>query len=255
MVDGGVKELVLVAQDVTRYGTDMGGRALVPLIQKLTQIPGLHLVRLLYCYPEMVSDALIEEIAQNPKVAKYIDIPFQHVHDRILKDMGRAATHKGILALMQKLRQRVPGIAVRSTFIVGFPGETEEEHRALLEFLSAQEIDHAGFFAYSREDGTRAAKLPGQLPQRTKRARLKECAAVQAEVVRRLNRARIGSTLDVICDGIDFDRQCFYGRHQGQCPGVDTVVRFRSPFPIDSGEIYKVKITRAGFDLFGKAIE
>lgn len=177
---GEVKELVLVAQDVTKYGSDLtGGENLVRLIRKLSALENVRKIRLLYCYPESVNEELIDEIAANDKVLKYIDIPLQHADDAVLKSMNRKGTYKSYLALIKKLKERVRGIAVRSTFITGFPGESEQAFETLLRFLEEAELFNAGFFKYSKEEGTAAAKMKNQLPERVKNARLRKLYAAQ----------------------------------------------------------------------------
>lgn len=253
LVEGGVKELILVAQDVTRYGADRGERRLIPLLEKLSALD-LERIRLLYLYPEQVDDELIEYIAKNDKICKYVDIPLQHISDRILKRMGRRVNKESILALMKKLRKR--DIFVRSTFIVGFPGESEEEFEELLTFLKEAHLYACGFFAYSKEEGTPAAKLDGQLSARVKEARRKRAYAVQNALSAADKKALAGKTFKVIYEDIDFDRQMFVGRTCFQTPEVDGVTYFTSALPVQAGESYDVLITGAeGEDLIGKVRE
>lgn len=253
---GEISELILVAQDTTRYGEDLyKERSLVRLIRALTALDTVRSVRLLYCYPDVIDDALIEELAQNPKLVKYLDIPLQHSEDRILKLMNRKGTRAEYARLLQTLRERVPGVALRSTFIAGFPTETEEEAAALADFLREQKLDNCGFFAYSREPDTPAYKLRGQIPAREKRRRVKMLYDVQRSLVRERQKARVGSTLRVLCDGADLERGCFVGRAYFSAPEIDGKVYFRAA-EAAQGEWYDVKITRAGaYDLFGKIEE
>lgn len=181
---GDVSELILVAQDTTRYGTDHGESRFVELIRKLSSLENIRSIRLLYCYPDQIDDALIAELKNNPKLVKYLDIPFQHSEDRILKLMNRKGSREEYLALLKKLRENVEGIAVRSTFIAGFPTETEEEAAALGMFLKEAKLTNCGFFAYSREPDTAAYRLKGQIPARVKQRRVKELYGVQAEISR-----------------------------------------------------------------------
>ena len=249
---GELSELILVAQDTTRYGEDLyGGRRLVPLLRKLTALENVAFVRLLYCYPEAIDDALIDELAENPKLVKYLDIPLQHSEDRILKLMNRKGTRAAYAALLQKLRARVPGIAIRSTFIAGFPTETEEEAAALAAFLREQRLDNCGFFAYSREPDTPAYRLKGQIPAREKQRRVKMLYRVQEEISLQRQQSLVGSTVRVLCDGVDYERACFVGRAYFSAPEIDGNVYFRASEAVQ-GEWYDVKIESAdAYDLFG----
>ena len=250
---GELSELILVAQDTTRYGEDLyGENRFVHLIRSLTALDNVAKIRLLYCYPDVISDALIEEIARNDKVLKYIDIPLQHSEDRILKLMNRKGSRAEYLALLRKLRERVPGIAVRSTFIAGFPTETEEEAAALADFLREAKLTNAGFFAYSREPETAAYKLKGQIPARIKQRRVKMLYKVQEQVSASFLRGMVGSTVEVLCDGIDFDRGCFAGRAAFSAPDIDGKVYFRAADAVQ-GERYRIKILDAdSYDLYGQ---
>ncbi len=248
---GETDELVLVAQDTTRYGEDTGENLFVPLIRALSALENIRHIRLLYCYPEVVTDALIAEIKRNPKVIPYLDIPLQHSEDRILKLMGRRSTKEEIRALLTKLRGEIPEIALRTTFIAGFPTETEEEHRALLEFLGEAQFENCGFFAYSREPETPAYKLKGQIPAAEKRRRVKALYKRQAEISAEKLRAYVGKTLEVICDGIDYEESCFVGRAYFQAYEIDGAVRFTAAHA-EEGKRYHVRIDRTTeYDLFG----
>ena len=247
----GVKELIVVAQDVTRYGTDRGQKQLIPLLERLSALD-VRWIRLLYLYPEQVDDELIDYIASNDKICKYVDIPLQHINDKILKRMGRRVNDAQIRALIKKLQSR--GIFVRSTFIVGFPGEGEEEFEELLEFLKEAHLYACGFFAYSKEDGTPAAKLPDQAGERVKASRRKRAYAVQNAVSEQDKAKLIGKTFNVVYEDIDYDRQMFAGRTMFQTPDVDGVTYFKSNNPVDVGGVYRVKITGVcGEDLIGEA--
>lgn len=254
LVDGwGVKELILVAQDVTRYGTDGGRKQLIPLLERLSALD-VRWIRLLYLYPEQVDDELIDYIASNDKICKYVDIPLQHINDKILKRMGRRVNGEQIRALVKKLRDK--GIFTRSTFIVGFPGEGEEEFEELLAFLKEARFYACGFFAYSKEEGTPAAKLPGQVGARVKAARRKRAYAVQSAVSAEDKEKLIGRTFDTVYEDIDYDRQTFRGRTAFQTPDVDGVTYFTSGVPVDAGGVYRVKITGVcGEDLIGEVVE
>ena len=244
LVEGGARELILVAQDVTRYGYDWDKQLhLTELLQALKKIEGLEWIRLLYCYPELVTDGLIEEMATNPKVVPYIDIPLQHISDGILRRMNRRSTKAQTEEIIRKLREKMPDIAIRTTFIVGFPGETEEDFSEILEFLKAHELEHAGFFAYSQEEGTRAATFPDQVDEAVKQRRKEQAEALQAEIMLKKAEAMIGKTVTVVTDGIDFELGCFYGRTEAYAPDIDNAVYFTSDGDIAQGEIYQVTVT------------
>ncbi len=252
---GDTHELVLVAQDTTRYGVDTGENLFVPLLKKLSELDNICHIRLLYCYPEVVTDELIAEVRDNPKIIKYLDIPLQHSEDRVLKLMGRRGTRESYLQLIQKLRREIPGIALRSTFIAGFPTETEEEVEGLKEFLSKARFENCGFFAYSREEGTPAYKLKGQIPARTKQRRVRALYGVQEAIADEYLASFVGKTVRVVCDEVDFARGCFVGRTYFQAYGVDGVTYFTAP-RATTGEEYDVVIerTKAG-NLIGQAKE
>ncbi len=250
---GDVSELILVAQDITRYGVDLyGQKKLKEILQKLTTLVNINSVRLLYCYPDMLDNELIEEIKSNKKIVKYIDIPFQHSENRILKLMNRPAGRAEYLALIKKLREKIPDIAIRSTFISGFPSETEEEHIGLCEFLREAKLDNCGFFAYSRELDTPAYKLKGQVPYSKKRARVKQLYEIQRKISADKLKGYVGQAVRVLCDGIDYDRGCFVGRAYFQAPDIDGKVYFNASEAVQ-GEYYEVIIEDCdSYDLFGR---
>lgn len=249
---GRTEELILVAQDTTRYGEDLGKNQFVTLIKKISELDNICHIRLLYCYPECIDEALIREVRDNPKVLKYLDIPLQHSEDRILKLMGRRGTRADYLNLIAKLKREIPEIAIRTTFISGFPTETEEEHRALIAFLREAKLFNCGFFAYSREEGTPAYGMKGQIHHATKRRRVRELYEAQAEIARETMQSFVGNTLSVVCDGIDFERSCFVGRAYFQAPEIDGVVYFTAPRATE-GEVYEVTVLRADtYDLWGE---
>ncbi len=249
---GDISELILVAQDVTRYGADLyGKKSIVELIKKLTALENIGSVRLLYCYPDAITDELIAEMRDNPKVIKYIDIPLQHSEDRILKLMNRKGSRAEYLSLIARLRSEIPGIAIRSTFICGFPTETEEEAEALGMFLGEAQLTNCGFFAYSREPDTAAFKLKGQIAQSVKNRRVKKLYAIQGEVSHRYLSEFIGKRITVLCDGIDYERGCFVGRAYFQAPEIDGKIYFNCPEAVQ-GEYYDVVIDNCNqYDLFG----
>ena len=252
--DDGVKELILVAQDVTRYGTDFDGKPhLIELLDRLSELD-FTWIRLLYLYPEMVDDKLIEYVKNNNKIAKYMDIPLQHVDDDVLKRMNRRTNEKSIRELIAKLKNA--GIAVRTTFICGFPGETQEQFEKLEKFVKEVKFDYAGFFAYSREEGTPADKLDGHLDESVKEERANKLRAIQEKIIKSRNKELVGSKIKVIYDDIDYDRQKFVGRSQTQAPDIDNVTLFESDEEVRIGEFYDVEITGCdGIDLVGKVIK
>lgn len=252
--DDGVKELILVAQDVTRYGTDFDGKPhLIELLDRLSELD-FAWIRLLYLYPEMVDDALIEYVKNNDKIAKYMDIPLQHVDDDVLKRMNRRTNEKSIRKLIAKLKNA--GIAVRTTFICGFPGETQRQFEKLEKFVKEVKFDYAGFFAYSREEGTPADKLDGHLDESVKEERANKLRAIQEKIIKSRNKELVGSKIKVIYDDIDYDRQKFVGRSQTQAPDIDNVTLFESDEEVKIGEFYDVEITGSdGIDLVGKVIK
>lgn len=253
---GEISELILVAQDITRYGTDLyGEKFLVKFLKNLTTLVNINSVRLLYAYPDMIDDELIAEIRDNDKIVKYIDIPLQHSENRILKLMNRQGSREEYLQLLRKLKAEIPDIAVRSTFICGFPSETEEECDAMCDFLRQANLVNCGFFAYSREPDTAAYKLKGQVPYRIKKQRVKKLYAVQREISENFLKTFVGKTLEVVCDGIDYDKKCFYGRAYFQAPDIDGVVYFNANEAVQ-GQSYKIRITAYNsYDLFGKTEE
>lgn len=250
---GDLSELIIVAQDITRYGIDLyGEKKLKEILQMLTALVNINSVRLLYCYPDMLDDELIAEIRDNEKIVKYLDIPFQHSEDRILRLMRRAGSREQYLSLINKLRANIPEIAIRSTFIAGFPTETEEECDALCAFLREAKLDSCGFFAYSREEGTAAYSLKGQISAAIKKRRVKKLYAVQKKISAEKLKDYIGKTVKVLCDGIDYDKNCFVGRAYFSAPDIDGKVYFNA-HSAAQGEYCDVVITRSdSYDLYGK---
>ena len=250
---GEISELILVAQDTTRYGEDLyGENKLVELLKKLSALENIKTIRLLYCYPDVITDELIEEIKDNDKILKYLDIPMQHTENRVLKLMNRKGTREGYLALLQKLRDKIPGIAIRSTFISGFPTETEEEFRKMHEFLREAKLLNCGFFAYSKEPDTAAYRMDGHVHASTKRRRVRTLYQTQQTVSKALLSEFVGKTIEVLCDGIDYGKNCFVGRAYFSAPDIDGKVYFNAPEAMQ-GERYQVKIEYAdAYDLYGK---
>ncbi len=252
--DDGVKELILVAQDVTRYGMDFDGKShLIELLDELSKLD-FEWIRLLYLYPEMVDDTLIDYVKNNPKIAKYMDIPLQHIDDAVLKRMNRRTDEKSVRELIAKLKNA--GIAVRTTFICGFPGESQAQFEKLESFIKEVKFDYAGFFAYSREEGTPADRLGGHLDEKVKEDRANRLAAIQQKIIKNRNKELIGKKVKVIYDDIDYDKQLFVGRSQNQAPDIDNLTLFSASDEVKIGEFYDVEITGAdGIDLVGKVVK
>ena len=253
---GKVDELILVAQDVARYGQDLTPKtSLVELIDEISKLDSVNKIRLLYCYPENITDQLIDRLKNNPKLIKYIDVPFQHADDRVLKRMNRKGTGKGYLELVKKLKKQVKGIAIRSTFITGFPGEDEKAFENLIEFIKKAKLFNAGFFKYSREQGTPAYKLDGQVKANVKAKRLRKLYSVQKAVVKENNARFVGKTILVKAEGFDFDGLIYYGRAYFNAPDIDGKILFFSQDEVENGQYYKVKITKvSGYDLIGERL-
>ncbi len=249
---GETAELIVVAQDTTRYGEDLyGENKFVELLQKLSALDNIQKIRLLYCYPDVIGDQLIEEIATNEKILKYVDIPLQHCENRVLKLMNRKGTREGYLSLLKKLREKIPDIAIRSTFISGFPTETEEEFERMLAFLEEANFLNCGFFAYSREPDTGAYRLQPQVRYATKKRRVKRLYEKQAEISAALLSQFVGREVEVLCDGIDYEKNCFIGRAYFNAPEIDGKVYFNAAEAMQ-GKYYKVRIDKSdAYDLYG----
>ncbi len=251
---GNLNELILVAQDTVKYGLDLDGNiTLVTLIQKLSELENIKSIRLLYCYPENITDQLIDEIANNPKVIKYIDMPLQHADDSVLKLMNRKGTAEGYLRLIEKLKTKISGIAIRSTFITGFPRESEDAFNNLTEFLLKAKLFNAGFFKYSREEGTPAYKLDGQVSAKVKTQRLKKLYSLQKKIVKENFKALIGKTFKVVAEGFDENQLVYFGRAYFNAPDIDGKVYFFSGEEVEYGFEYDIKIIKSsGYDLYGE---
>lgn len=255
LIANGVKEIILIAQDVTSYGKDLYGKpVLVELLRQLSKLE-LRWIRLMYCYPELVSDELIDEIANNDKIVKYIDIPLQHISDKILRLMNRRSKSAQIRELITKLREKCPNIAIRSTFMVGFPGEGEEEFNELCDFCEEYKLERVGIFAYSKEEDTPSAKIKGHLSDEIKEERVEILGSILQQGMIERNSNYVGQVLDVVYEDIDYERNMFVGRTPYDAPEIDSVVYFTGEFA-DVGEIYKVKITEVdGYDLKGEIVK
>ena len=243
LADDGVQELIVIAQDITRYGTDLYHKRMLPeLLTELCKLP-FHWVRLHYLYPDELDDALIDVIAREHKILKYIDIPLQHINDRILKAMNRRSTKAEIIALLQKLRDRLPGLVLRTSLICGLPGETEEEFEELCDFLRESGIERAGIFQFSPEEGTPAAVMPDQVDPDTAKRRVELLVELQSRVMDAWNESRLGETLEVLCEGFDPDMGCYAGRSYADSPDVDGKVFFTAAGMVPAGTFVNVRIT------------
>ena len=250
----GVKELILVAQDVTQYGVDLYGKVmLVELINQLSEIPQIKWIRLLYCYPELITDELIEVIAKNKKVCKYLDIPIQHISDDILRHMNRHCTHEQVYQLIEKLRKRVPGITIRSTFIVGFPGETRAQFKELCRFIKESKLDNVGFFKYSKEDGTAATIMQKQIPNFIKNLRYKKIYKIQEKIMLSKHICLLDSTDDAIIDNVN--GEYVTARSSKMAPIVDPVIYIPVSEKTVIGQISKIKyIDVTKYDFIGEIL-
>lgn len=246
----GVKELNLIAQDLTAYGRERrDGTTLLGLLRALCRIDGIAWIRLLYCYPNYLDEPLLRCIAEETKICSYLDLPLQHISDRMLRAMRREKSGDGIKRLLDRIRTYIPGVVLRTAFIVGFPGETEEDFAQLLAFVSEAELDHVGVFRYSQEEGTAAAAMTDQIPEEVKEERWHRLMAAQARVVQRKHRALIGSLQEVlVCDRDQRGR--LWGRTRGQAPDIDGVVFLDRRVQAQSGEIIVARVTgTSGYDL------
>lgn len=223
----GVKELIIIAQDVTYYGYDLYNKlALADLLKELCKIEGIEWIRLLYCYPDKITDELIDTIANNKKIVKYIDIPFQHVNDEILHNMRRKGGKQLILDVISKLRKRIPGIVIRSTFIVGFPGETDEQFNELLDFIKEAKLERVGCFKYSREEDTKAASFDNQISEEVKEKRYELLMNQQDKVIEEFNENQRGKKIKVLVEGYDEEEGVYYGRSYMDAPEIDDYISF-----------------------------
>ncbi|MBP5762856.1 MAG: 30S ribosomal protein S12 methylthiotransferase RimO [Lachnospiraceae bacterium] len=252
----GVKELILVAQETTLYGTDLYGKKSLPeLLKKLCEIDGIRWIRLLYAYPEEITDEMIDVIASEDKICKYLDLPIQHSENTILRRMGRKTSKESIEALIEKLRQRIPGMCLRTTLISGFPGETEDEFKELYRFVNETEFDRLGVFTYSAEEGTPAAEMPDQVPSETAIRRRDEIMELQQAVSFDLNESHVGEVLEVLIEGYLPEDRIYVGRTYRDAPGVDGLFFLEADKELMTGDIVKAKVTQAlGYDLSGVMI-
>ncbi|MBQ6541541.1 MAG: 30S ribosomal protein S12 methylthiotransferase RimO [Lachnospiraceae bacterium] len=253
----GVRELILVAQETTLYGIDLYERKALPeLLERLSDLNGIDWIRLLYCYPEEITDELIEAIRTLPKVVPYIDMPIQHASDRILKMMGRRTTRAEITERIRKIREQIPGMTLRTTMLVGFPGEQEDDFNALLDFVKEIRFDRLGAFAYSQEEGTEAALMPDQVPEELKRSRVKKLMRLQKRISRSLSEEKVGKELSAMVEGrLTGEEETYAARTEGDAPDVDGYIFIHSDRELLSGDIVRVRVTHAeDYDLLGELI-
>ena len=253
---GGVRELIVVAQDTTAYGTDLYGESkLCELLRELCKIDGLEWIRTLYTYPERISDELLSLIASEPKLVKYLDIPIQHVNGEILKRMNRRGDRETLTALIKKIRTAVPDITLRTTLITGFPGETEGQYEQLHSFVKEIEFDRLGCFTYSAEEGTIAAEYDGQIDEQTKQDRAEHIMETQLDIAAEKNRAKIGTVQRVLIEGWDDYIKCYYGRSAADAPEIDGKVFFMAKRQLVIGDFVDVQINDTiEYDLLGEQI-
>lgn len=257
LVSQGKSEIIIVAQDVTKYGVDLyQEKALTRLLRELVKVEGITWIRLLYCYPEDITDELIELMATEEKICNYIDIPIQHVSDPILNRMARHSNRASIIEVINKLRTAMPDITIRSTFIVGFPGETEEDYEVLQSFLQEQRLDRVGVFTYSIEEGTKAAEMPGHVAPELMAVRRDELMARQQQISMDKNEAMVGKIIPCIVEGYMPEEEVYMGRTYKDAPGVDGAIFITSPFELLAGEFVQVQVTDFNeYDLIGEVYD
>jgi len=250
----GVKEIILIAQDTTRYGLDIyGTRRLSDLIRRISGVEGINWIRILYCYPEDLDDDMISEIAKNKKVCNYIDIPIQHASDRMLKAMGRRCSRRQVENLISKLREKVPDIVIRTSLIVGFPGEESEDFEEMYRFVKQTGFDRLGVFMYSKEEGTPAAKLKNQVRRKVKEARYKKLMELQRKITEEKGREKLNREYTAVVEGVADDGIFYYGRTYAEAPDIDGAVYFTSSQPLRAGEFVRVKVLNTDeYDLIGE---
>ncbi len=256
LANQGVTEVIVIAQDTTRYGLDLyGEQRLVPLLREMEKISGIRWIRLHYLYPEAVTDELLDLIAASQKILPYFDIPIQHCNNRILQLMNRRTTKEEILSLLHKIKTKIPHAAIRTSLISGFPSETEEEHRELWDFVKHGYFDRLGVFAYSKEEGTRSARIKGKIKSSEKNRRSNEIMELAATVSMQKNKIKIGKRFTVLVEGVDTVNRIYFGRTYMDSPDIDGTVYFEADFMVDIGEYITVEITGSDtYDLAGVAI-
>lgn len=249
----GVKELTIIAQDTTRYGIDLYGKyRICELLNEMSKISGIEWIRLMYAYPESLSDELIETMAKNDKICKYIDLPIQHINDEILKQMKRRSTTKQIKNLVSKLKEKIPDISIRTSLIVGFPGETNEQFEELYEYVKQERFDRLGVFTYSKQKGTPSSKMASQIPLQVKKSRYSKIMRLQNQISTEINRQFIGKEMQVLIEGTTSRGNYYFGRTYRDAPEIDGFVYIKTKKKLVPGTIDKVKINKATqYDLYG----
>ena len=257
LAEQGVKELILVAQETSIYGKDLYGEEKLPaLLKKLCLIEGLSWIRVLYCYPEDITEEFLHVMAEEEKIVNYIDMPIQHAANRILKRMGRRTTKESILETIALCRKIVPDVALRTSLISGFPGESDEEHQELLDFVRTVRFDHLGVFTYSREEGTPAYDFEGQIEEEIKEARRAELMQLQEGISKELLAQKAGSLQDVLVEGKLTDEEVYVGRTRADAPDVDSLIYFPAEEELMTGDLVRVRVTSSsGYDLYGSFTE
>ena len=256
LVENGAKELILIAQDTTRYGIDLyGAYSLAKLLKRLCKIEKLHWLRVLYCYPDAITDELLDTIAEEEKIVKYIDLPLQHASGKILKAMNRRGDRESLTALMQKIREKIPNVTLRTTLITGFPGETEEDFTELAEFVKDVQFERLGCFAYSQEENTPAAELPDQIDEDVKNHRAELIMDAQMNIMDRLGEKQVGRDIEVLTEGFDRYAECWFGRSAMDAPDIDGKVFFSAEKKPYLGQLVTVHVDEAiDCDLFGTRV-
>ncbi len=255
LVENGVRELIVVAQDTTAYGVDRGRRQLPEFLEKLCAIEGLDWVRMLYCYPDKIDDTLLQTMQKHDKILHYLDIPIQHADGGVLRAMNRPGDYDSLIGLIERIRRYLPDVTLRTTLIVGFPGETPEQFETLCRFVKAARFDKLGVFAYSPEEGTPAADLPDQIDEEEKARRLDIIMQLQQRISAEKLEEKVGEVLEVLVEEYDEESECFVGRSRGDAPDIDGKVFFHAN-QADAGDLIKIRITAAlDYDLIGEIEE
>ncbi|MBR3024625.1 MAG: 30S ribosomal protein S12 methylthiotransferase RimO [Oscillospiraceae bacterium] len=257
LAENGITELIVVAQDSTRYGEDLYGKSRLPeLLRELCKIDKLKWIRVLYCYPERITDELIDVIASEPKIVKYMDIPIQHSDEKILKAMGRGGSEAELRALFKKLREKIDGLVIRTTLITGFPGETEEQFNSMAEFIKDMEFDKLGCFPYSEEEGTKAATMPDQVDEEIRQHRAEIIMEQQQLISEQKNLRMIGKTVEAVVEGFDQWAECYFGRTAGDAPDIDGKIFFDCDHKLEIGQFVNVHVNESlDYDLMGEVTD
>lgn len=256
LADNGVTEIVVIAQDTTRYGEDLYGKSMLPeLLRSLARIDGLKWIRVLYCYPERITDELLDAIADEEKIVKYLDIPIQHCNEEILRKMNRHGSYEELKGLMKKIRNRIPDVILRTTLITGFPGETEEQFTELSEFVQEMQFDRLGCFPYSQEEGTKASEFEGQLDDDVKFHRAEMIMQQQMLISAKNNKSLLGKQLEAVVEGFDQYGECYFGRTKADAPDIDGKIFFMSERHLNIGDYVRIEIVDTlDYDLIGEVI-